>query len=194
MKLQSARARALQGAGGARWQPRIRGRDPDMRGVVGRDPGSARVAGQNPDTRGVVGRLLDMQGIVGRHFAIFWAPSVRISPEVPRTVRNAPGNATLSESRPTIPALSESCPRPPRCPDLARKRCGAATPQRRLRTAGTDPPAALPQPDHSAAKSSSPSHRHPRSRCAGCPLPCNRPPNRRSCLSAQSAQDCIQPN
>lgn len=194
MKLRSAGGGALHGAGGARWQPRIRGRDPDMQGVVGRDPGSARVAGQNPDTRGVVGRLLDMQGIVGRHFAIFWAPSVRISPEVPRTVRNAPGNVTLSRSRPIIPALSESCPatRAPsrsRPETLRHNHATTAARNPRLRTAGTDP-----QPDRSAAKSSSPSHRHPRSRCAGYPLPCNRPPDRRSCLSAQSAQDCIQPN
>lgn len=189
MKLRSAGGGALHGAGGARWQPRIRGRDPGTQGVVGRDPGRARVAGQNPDTRGVV----------GRHFAIFRAPSVRISPEVPRTVRNAPGNVTLSRSRPIIPALSESCPTtraPSRsCPEtLRRNHATTAARNRRHRPAGTDPPAALPQPDRSAAKSSSPSHRHPRSRCAGCPLPCNRPPDRRSCLSAQSAQDCIQPN
>lgn len=35
MKLRSAVVWALQVAGGARWQPRIRGRDPDMQGVVG---------------------------------------------------------------------------------------------------------------------------------------------------------------
>lgn len=166
-----------------------------MQGVVGRDPGSARVAGQNPDTRGVVGCLLDMQGIVGRHFAIFRAPSVRISPEVPRTVRNAPGNVTLSRSRPIIPALSESCPTtrtPSRSRPATLRRSHATTAARP--PPGSAPPAALPQPDRSAAKSSSPSHRRPRSRCAGCPLPCNRPPDRRSCLSAQSAQDCIQPN
>lgn len=199
MKLRSAGARGATGRGGARWQLRIRGRDPDMQGVVGQNPGSARVAGQNPDTRGVVGRLLDMQGIVGRHFAIFRAPSVRISPEVPRTVRNAPGNVTLSRSRPIIPALSESCPTT-RAPSRSRpetlrlNHATTAARNRRHRPAGSAPPAAPPQPDRSAAKSSSPSHRHPRSRCAGYPLPCNRPPDRRSCLSAQSARDCIQPN
>lgn len=170
-----------------------------MQGVVGRLADMQGVVGQNPDTRGVVGRLSDMQGVVGRHFAIFRALSVRISPEDSRTVRNAPGNVAPSESRPTIPALSESCPTT-RTPSKSRqatlRRNHATTaarkppaPHRQLRTAGANP-----QPDRSAAKSSSPSHRHPRSHCAGCPLPCNRPPDRRSCLSAQSAQDCIQPS
>ena len=179
MKLRSAGVWALQVAGGARWQPRIRGRDPDRQGVVG--------------------HLLDTYGVAGRHFVIFRAPSVRISPEVPRTVRNAPGNVTLSRSRPIIPALSESCPttRAPsrsRPETLRRNHATTAARNRRHRPAGSAPPAAPPQPDRSAAKSSSPSHRHPRSRCAGYPLPCNRPPDRRSCLSAQSARDCIQPN
>ena len=170
------------------------GRDPDMQGVVGRLADMQGVVGQNPDTRSVVGRLLDMQGVVGRYFAIFRALSVRISPEDSRTVRNAPDNVAPSESRPTIPALSESCPTtraPPksRPATLRRNHATTAARTRRLRTAGADP-----QPDRSAAKSSSPSHRHPRSHCAGCPLPCNRPPDRRSCLSAQSAQDCIQPS
>lgn len=198
MKLRSAGVWALQVAGGARWQPRIRGRDPDMQGVVGRLSDMQGVVGQNPDTRGVVGRLLDMQSVVGRYFAIFRALSVRISPEDSRTVRNAPGNVAPSESRPTIPALSESCPSP-RVVQISPgnaaaqprhdRRAKPPAPHRQLRTAGADP-----QPDRSAAKSSSPSHRRPRSRCAGCPLPCNRPPGRRSCLSAQSAQDCIQPS
>lgn len=169
MKLRSAVVWALQVAGGARWQPRIRGRDPDMQGVVG----------QNPDTRGVVGRLLDMQSVAGRHFAIFRALSVRISPDNPRVVRIVPDNASTAQISPGNAAAQ---PRHDR-------RANPPAPHRQLRTAGADP-----QPDRSAAKSSSPSHRHPRSHCAGCPLPCNRPPDRRSCLSAQSAQDCIQPN
>lgn len=174
MKLRSAGVWALHGAGGARWKPRIRGRDPDMQGVVG--------------------HLLDTYGVAGRHFAIFRALSVRISPEDSRTVRNAPDNVAPSESCPTIPALSESCPTtrtPSRSRPATLRRSHATT---AARPPGSAPPAAPPQPDRSAAKSSSPSHRHPRSRYAGYPLPCNRPPDRRSCLSAQSAQDCIQPN
>lgn len=159
MKLRSAVVWALQVAGGARWQPRIRGRDPDMQGVVG--------------------RLSGTYGVAGRYFAIFRALSVRISPEDSRTVRNAPDNASTAQISPGNAAAQ---PRHDR-------RVKPPAPHRQLRTAGADP-----QPDRSAAKSSSPSHRHPRSRCAGCPLPCNRPPDRRSCLSAQSAQDCIQPN
>lgn len=159
MKLRSAGVWALQVAGGARWQPRIRGRD--------------------PDTRGVVGHLLDTYGVAGRYFAIFRALSVRISPDNPRVVRIVPDNASTAQISPGNAAAQ---PRHDR-------RANPPAPHRQLRTAGADP-----QPDRSAAKSSSPSHRHPRSRCAGCPLPCNRPPDRRSCLSAQSAQDCIQPN
>ena len=77
MKLRSAVVWTLQVAGGARWQPRICGRDPDMQGVVGR----------LSDMQGVVGHLLDTYGVAGRHFAIFRALSVRISPENARPAR-----------------------------------------------------------------------------------------------------------
>lgn len=105
--------------------------------------------------------------------------AVRISPDNPRVVRIVPDNASTAQISPGNAAAQ---PRHDR-------RANPPAPHRQLRTASADP-----QPDRSAAKSSSPSHRHPRSRCAGCPLPCNRPPGRRSCLSAQSAQDCIQPS
>ena len=105
--------------------------------------------------------------------------AVRISPDNPRVVRIVPDNPRVVQISPGNAAAQ---PRHDR-------RANPPAPHRQLRTAGADP-----QPDRSAAKSSSPSHRHPRSRCAGCPLPCNRPPDRRSCLSAQSAQDCIQPS
>lgn len=105
--------------------------------------------------------------------------AVQISPDNPRVLRIVPDNANTAQISPGNAAAQ---PRHDR----------RAKPPRE--TPGSAPPAALPQPDRSAAKSSSPSHRHPRSRYAGCPLPCNRPPDRHSCLSAQSAQDCIQPN
>lgn len=159
----------MQVVGGARWQPRIRGRDPDMQGVVG--------------------RLSDMQSVVGRYFAIFRALSVRISPEDSRTVRNAPDNPCAVRISPDNASTAQISPGNAAAQPRHDRRANPPAPHRQLRTAGANP-----QPDRSAAKSSSPSHRHPRSRCAGCPLPCNRPPDRRSCLSAQSAQDCIQPS
>ena len=199
MKLRSAGVWALQVAGGARWQPRIRGRDPDMQGVVGCLSDMHGTVGRNPDTRGVVGHLLDMQSVVGRYFAIFRALSVRISPEDSRTVRNAPDNPCAVRISPDNPRVVRIVPDNANTVQISPgngaaqprhdRRAKPPAPHRQLRTAGADP-----QPDRSAAKSSSPSHRHPRSRCAGCPLPCNRPPDRRSCLSAQSAQDCIQPS
>lgn len=179
MKLRSAGVWALQVAGGARWQPRIRGRDPDMQGVVGHLLDMQSVVGRNPDTRGVV----------GRYFAIFRALSVRISPEDSRTVRNAPDNPRVVRIVPDNASTAQISPSNAAAQPRHDRRAKPPVPHRRLRTAGADP-----QPDRSAAKSSSPSHRHPRSRCAGCPLPCNRPPGRRSCLSTQSAQDCIQPS
>lgn len=136
-----------------------------------------------------VGRLSDMQGVVGRYFAIFRALSVRISPDNPRVVRISPDNPCVVRIVPDNASTAQISPGNAAAQPRHDRRAKPPAPHRQLRTAGADP-----QPDRSAAKSSSPSHRHPRSHCAGCPLPCNRPPDRRSCLSAQSAQDCIQPN
>lgn len=123
-------------------------------------------------------------------------------PNLARRLPYCPKCARQSLRRPNLARQSPRCPNRARAPRVVQispgnaaaqprhdRRANPPAPHRQLRTAGANP-----QPDRSAAKSSSPSHRHPRSRCAGCPLPCNRPPDRRSCLSAQSAQDCIQPN
>lgn len=131
MKLRSAVVWALQVAGGARWQPRIRGRDPDMQGVVGRLADMQGVAGQNPDTRSVVGHLLDMQGVVERYYAIFRALSVRISPDNPRVVRIVPDNASTAQISPGNAAAQPRHDRRVKPPAPHRRRRPAARSFRR---------------------------------------------------------------